>query len=195
MAIRHRRWPQALLAVIAARLRFDPQTYPYYGSGLLAAAAAADLLKRRRTLPVWTLTTGAWVTLDAATGTLLSYQVYSVARAVICLVTLLAVGWPPARHHNKDTPGTGRSRPDHDASSEHAGHPAPGITGISGISGHAQRGPWVTRARHRRIKPYVTSRPASCRIPAAMSPVRCCAIQGTLPLARPDPGMGVAAHC
>lgn len=66
LAVRGRRWPQVLLAVIAARMLLDPQTYPYYGSGLLVAAAAADLLQRRRTLPVWTLASGGWVALDAA---------------------------------------------------------------------------------------------------------------------------------
>ena len=125
LAIRRRRWPQVLLAVIAARLLLDPQTYPYYGSGLLIAAAAADLLQRRRTLPVWTLTTGAWVTLDAATGTLLSDQVHSVARAVICLVTLLAIGWPRPRHDNTNTPGTCRTSPDHDAPQSTPAGPLP----------------------------------------------------------------------
>jgi len=94
LAVRRGRWPLVPLAVVAARMLLDPQTYSYYSSGLLIAAAAADLLHRRRVLPVWTLVLAAWVSLDAVTGSALPPTVHSVARAVVCLTTLLAIGWP-----------------------------------------------------------------------------------------------------
>jgi len=105
LAVRRGRWPLVPLAVVAARMLLDPQTYPYYSSGLLIAAAAADLLHRRRVLPVWTLALAAWVSLDAVTSSALPPAVHSVARAVVCLTTLLAIGWPTG-----DTPSSEPTR-------------------------------------------------------------------------------------
>lgn len=54
LCIRRGRWAAVPLAVVTARLLLDPQTYPYYSSGLLVCAAILDLLTRDRRLPLWT---------------------------------------------------------------------------------------------------------------------------------------------
>ena len=52
--VRRRQWSAVLLAVVAARMLLDPQTYPYYTAGLVVAAAAVDLLRPGRQFPLWT---------------------------------------------------------------------------------------------------------------------------------------------
>ena len=54
VVVRRKRWPAVLLAGIAARMLLDPQTYPYYTAGLVLAAAAVDILRPQRQLPLWT---------------------------------------------------------------------------------------------------------------------------------------------
>ena len=54
VVVRRRRWPAVILAGIAARMLLDPQTYPYYTAGLVLAAAAVDVMRPQRQLPLWT---------------------------------------------------------------------------------------------------------------------------------------------
>ncbi len=51
--VRRRQWAAVPLAVVAARMLLDPQTYPYYTAGLVVAAAAFDLLRPGRQFPLW----------------------------------------------------------------------------------------------------------------------------------------------
>lgn len=120
LAVRRGRWALVPLAVVGARMLLDPQTYPYYSSGLLIAAAAADLLHPRRVRPVWTVALATWVSLDAVTSSALPPSVHSMARAVVCLTTLLAIGWPTG--HPPSSLPTGRKP-------EHAGRAATGAFG------------------------------------------------------------------
>ncbi len=127
LGVRRGGWPLVPLAVVAARMLLDPQTYPYYSSGLLIAAAAADLLHPRRALPLWTFALAAWVSLDAVTSSALPPAVHSVARAVVCLTTLLAIGWPTGDPPSSVPP---RRKPGHfsraAAAAPQAAHPESG---------------------------------------------------------------------
>lgn len=89
------RWPAAILAVVVARLLLDPQTYPYYSSGLLAAAVVADVVSPRRGLPVWTAAAACWVVLDAVAPSFVATAQEGQLRAAFCLgVLALLVGLP-----------------------------------------------------------------------------------------------------
>lgn len=89
------RWPAAILAVVVARLLLDPQTYPYYSSGLLVAAVVADVVSTRRGLPAWTAAAAGWVVLDAASPTFVAAAQVGTLRAAYCLgVLALLVALP-----------------------------------------------------------------------------------------------------
>ena len=55
IAILRGRWEAVLLVGIAVRVALDSQTFLYYGTGLIVAAFAWDLLRARRTYPLATL--------------------------------------------------------------------------------------------------------------------------------------------
>lgn len=91
IAVARGRPQHVLLAAIAARLLLDPQTYPYYTAGLLAATATADLAARHR-FPAYSVTAIALVYLPAYLP--LGAPVTGVLRAVYCAAALsvLAIG-------------------------------------------------------------------------------------------------------
>lgn len=54
-AVRTGRWAAVPIVTIASRIFLDAGTFPYYFTGLAAAALAWDLLGSRRRLPWWTI--------------------------------------------------------------------------------------------------------------------------------------------
>ena len=90
LAIRRGRWPVVLLMVIAVRLLLDPETYPYYSSGLVLAAAAADLLTRHRRLPLWTAACTAWYAANELLVPLAPASALGTLRAAFCLALVAA---------------------------------------------------------------------------------------------------------
>ena len=92
------RWPAIPLAVVASRLLLDPQTYPYYSSGLLIATVVMDLLRPQRRLPLWTAGAAAWFLLDRYGSVVLSATDLGMLRAAYCIAVLVAlVALPPGR--------------------------------------------------------------------------------------------------
>ncbi|WP_411283629.1 hypothetical protein, partial [Lapillicoccus sp.] len=69
VCVRRGRWASFPLAVVAARLHLDPQTYPYYSSNLLVATAIQDLLTPGRRWPLWTAAAGTWYVANGLGGT------------------------------------------------------------------------------------------------------------------------------
>ncbi len=103
-AIRRGRWPLALLMVLAVRLLLDPETYPYYSSTLVLAAAAADLLTGHRRLPLWTAAGASWY---AANELLLPFapaEGLGFLRAAFCLA-LVGAALIPLQTDTKVAPG------------------------------------------------------------------------------------------
>ncbi len=100
-ALRRGRWQHVLLVVVAARLLLDPQTYPYYTSGLVLAAAVADLLTRERRLPLWTLATASWYVVNELALPFAPAEALGLLRLVVCVGILLAVGAPTAARHRQ----------------------------------------------------------------------------------------------
>lgn len=91
LCIRRGRWAAVPLAVVTARLLLDPQTYPYYSSGLLVCAAILDLLTRDRRLPIWTAAAAVWyITDQVASGHMTPGQV-GLIRALYCATVLAAL--------------------------------------------------------------------------------------------------------
>ena len=81
--------------VLAVRLLLDPETYPYYSSTLVLAAAAADLLTDHRRLPLWTAACASWY---AANELLLPFapaEGLGFLRAAFCLTLVGAALIPP----------------------------------------------------------------------------------------------------
>ena len=135
ICVRRGRWVAVPLAVIAARLLLDPQTYPYYSSGLLVATVIVDLLSTSRRLPVWSAAAAGWVIIDAAARALLPPAVGGDIRAVYCAGVLVALTLlpPPRRSARADRPDPDRTRVTAaTASTERAaltlGRPAPQTT-------------------------------------------------------------------
>jgi len=94
------RWAAVPLAVVAARLLLDPETYPYYSSGLLMCAAILDLLSPGRRMPVWTAAAAAWFLADRAGAAFLQPHQLGVLRALFCgavLMTLSVQGYRARR--------------------------------------------------------------------------------------------------
>lgn len=74
-----------MFAAIASRLALDPQTYQYYTSGLVLAAACVDLLTLSRKVPWWTVSVAAFWIIDAASIGTFPPCVRGEIRAVYCL--------------------------------------------------------------------------------------------------------------
>ena len=91
VCIHRGRWPAVPLAVIASRLLLDPETYPYYSSGLLIATVVTDLLRPQRRLPLWTAGAAAWFLLDRYGSLALSPTDLGMLRAAYCLAVLVAL--------------------------------------------------------------------------------------------------------
>jgi hypothetical protein len=89
-AIRRGRWPLVLLMVLAVRLLLDPETYPYYSSSLVLAAAAADLLSGHRRLPLWTAACASWYTANELLLPFAPATALGVLRAAFCLALIAA---------------------------------------------------------------------------------------------------------
>jgi hypothetical protein len=90
-ALRRGRWQHVLLVVVAARLLLDPETYPYYTSGLVLAAAVADLLTTDRRLPLWTLGTASWYVVNELTLPFAPSAALGLLRLAVCAAILGAV--------------------------------------------------------------------------------------------------------
>ena len=110
LAVRHRRWPAVLLAVVCARLLLDPETYKYYTSGLIIAAAMVDLYVRRRGFPMWTGAAAIFYAVEDVLGRLLSPHLLGAFRAAYCLVVLAALALPGPQGSMIDTPAYGPGR-------------------------------------------------------------------------------------
>jgi hypothetical protein len=89
-AVRHGRWPLILLAGVAARILLDPQTYPYYTSGLVLAALTADLLTPSRRLPLWTAACTGWYAANEILVGHVSPGFLGLIRLGTCAALLLA---------------------------------------------------------------------------------------------------------
>lgn len=96
VCVRRGRWFAVPLAVVVARLLLDPQTYPYYSSGLLVAAALVDLMARGRRFPVWTAAAASWYVLDALVTATLAPWYAGILRAAYCLGVLIVLSTLPA---------------------------------------------------------------------------------------------------
>lgn len=94
LAVRHGRWPAVLLAVVAARLLLDPQTYAYYTTGLVVAAALVDLYVPRRGFPIWTAGAVLFYAADELLRPLLPAHLLGLLRAGYCLAVLAAIALP-----------------------------------------------------------------------------------------------------
>ncbi|HEV7146162.1 MAG TPA: hypothetical protein VGN48_04095 [Pedococcus sp.] len=92
------RWHAVPLAVIASRLLLDPETYPYYSSGLLVATVVTDLLQPQRRLPLWTAAAAAWFLLDRYGSVVLSPTDLGMLRAAYCIAVLTALVVARSRH-------------------------------------------------------------------------------------------------
>ena len=95
-AVRRGRWPLVLLMVIAARLLLDPETYPYYTSSLVLAAAAADLLTRHRRLPLWTGACTLWYLTNELLVPVAPPAALGALRAAFCIGLIAAAMFAPA---------------------------------------------------------------------------------------------------
>lgn len=91
VCVRRGRWAAVPLAVVASRLLLDPETYPYYSSGLLVCTAIVDLLRPGRRLPAWTAGAAAWYLLDHFGASLLSPGQLGILRAAYCMAVLGAL--------------------------------------------------------------------------------------------------------
>lgn len=78
----------AMFAGIACRLLLDPETYPYYTSGLALAAAGLDLTSGRR-VPWWTASVAAFWLVDKSGTQFLSPHVSGVIRVAYCLAAVV----------------------------------------------------------------------------------------------------------
>ncbi|HEV7146467.1 MAG TPA: hypothetical protein VGN48_05655 [Pedococcus sp.] len=90
------RWHAVPLAVIASRLLLDPETYPYYSSGLLIATVVTDLLRPQRRLPLWTAAAAAWFLLDRYGSVVLSPTDLGMLRAAYCIAVLAVLLGAPS---------------------------------------------------------------------------------------------------
>lgn len=95
LAIRRRRTSLVLLMVVAGRLLLDPETYPYYTSGLVIAAAAADLLTQHRRLPLWTAACALWYMINELLLPVAPAAALGGVRAAFCLALMAAVTFTP----------------------------------------------------------------------------------------------------
>lgn len=112
LAIRRGRWPAVLLAVVCARLLLDPETYKYYTSGLVVAAALVDLYVPRRGFPMWTSAAALFYIVEDVLGSVLPAHLLGVLRAGYCLVVLGALALPGPQAGVTDAPlySSGRHR-------------------------------------------------------------------------------------
>ncbi len=110
VCVRRGRWAAAPLAVVAARLLLDPQTYPYYSSGLLICAALLDMLSPKRRMPVWTAAAAAWFLADYLGANVLQAEQRGMLRAIFCLGLLLTLCLQ-ARARDLEQPPTPSRRP------------------------------------------------------------------------------------
>ncbi|MCW2598893.1 MAG: hypothetical protein JWM02_722 [Frankiales bacterium] len=97
LALRRGRWQHVLLVVVAARLLLDPETYPYYTSGLVLAAVVADLFSNDRRLPLWTLGTASWYVINEFALPIAPPAALGFLRLAVCLTLLVAASLLPAR--------------------------------------------------------------------------------------------------
>ena len=108
VCIHRGRWQAVPLAVVASRLLLDPETYPYYSSGLLIATVVMDLLRPQRRLPLWTAGATAWFLLDRYGSVVLSSTDLGVLRAAYC-IAVLAVLVAARSRHDTSPPSMARS--------------------------------------------------------------------------------------
>ncbi len=114
VCVRWGRWAAVPLAVVAARLLLDPQTYPYYSSGLLVASAILDLLTPTRRWPLWTAAAGTWYVSNAVAGALLPPEQVGALRVLFMvgvLVTLTLLPDPTCRPPDQRVGSRARSDP------------------------------------------------------------------------------------
>ena len=97
VCVRRGRWAAVPLAVVTARLLLDPQTYPYYSSGLLVATAILDLLTPGRRWPLWTAAAGTWYVANSAAGALLQPEQVGILRALFMVGVLVTLCLLPDR--------------------------------------------------------------------------------------------------
>ena len=97
VCVRRGRWAAVPLAVVTARLLLDPQTYPYYSSGLLLATAILDLLTPGRRWPLWTAAAGSWYVSNGIAGALLQPAQVGALRALFMVGVLVALCLLPDR--------------------------------------------------------------------------------------------------
>ena len=97
VCVRRGRWAAVPLAVVTARLLLDPQTYPYYSSGLLLATAILDLLTPGRRWPLWTAAAGSWYVSNGIAGALLQPGQVGALRALFMVGVLVALCLLPDR--------------------------------------------------------------------------------------------------
>lgn len=140
VAVRHRQWRLVLLAVVTSRLLLDPQTHPYYSAGLLVAAAAADLLASRRTVPWWSIGCAGWVAIDAVTSAVVSPAVSGTIRAGFCVAVLVSI----CLTRGTRTARTSRRRPGSDRPAGQPGFAAEAVE-VSWNSGSARGSSSVNR--------------------------------------------------
>lgn len=88
--VRRGRPVAAMFAGIACRLLLDPETYPYYTSGLALAAAGLDLASGRR-VPWWTASVAGFWTIDELGIRFLPPHVRGVIRVAYCLAAVVVL--------------------------------------------------------------------------------------------------------
>ena len=97
VCVRRGRWAAVPLAVVAARLLLDPQTYPYDSSGLLVVTAILDLLTPGRRWPLWTAAAGTWYVANSVGGALLQPEQVGALRALFMVGVLVTLCLLPDR--------------------------------------------------------------------------------------------------
>ncbi len=183
VAVRRGRWAAVPLAVLAARLLLDPETYPYYTAGLLVACAAVDLLTPDRRLPLWSAAAAGFYAVEQLGTVAVSPGTLGAVRALYCLSVLAVLVLPggqalAVRAGPKPPPSLGRC----------ARVPEPALVRTS-----ARAGPPVNTAglRCRSGWRRATSRTAAVRqaLPAGEL-----ARENTVGLNRPRRGRGTRMH-
>lgn len=102
--VRHDRWVCVPFAVLSVRLLLDPQTYLYYATGLVLAAAIADLTRRDRR-PLLTAVAFGWSAVAIVLADFGMLTGAGTVRLVGLLAGVIAVvvddGWSPHLHRTR----------------------------------------------------------------------------------------------
>jgi hypothetical protein len=107
LCVRVRRWPAVLFAVICVRIALDPQTYAYYTSGLVLAAAIVDLTFSRLQVPIYAASAVAAV--YAARASPIGVAMLGQLRIAYCLLACASLFvFVQPRLGSRDFPGQTR---------------------------------------------------------------------------------------